>query len=118
MRRWAVAQRERAIMIGKAWMAAVLGVALLAGCSATQDTRGYMPDEEAIAQIKPGETQKDKVYDLFGSPSSMGTFDQNVWYYIEKRTEQVAFYEPKTLDQRVLPAEFHGGGTVPAARRW
>ena len=105
-------------MPGKVWIAAVLGAALLAACTPTQDTRGYMPDEDAIAQVKPGETTKDKVYDLFGSPSSMGTFDQNVWYYIEKRTEQLAFYEVKTLNQRVLAVEFDPGGTVSAVKRW
>ena len=94
-----------------------LGLALLTACVPTQDTRGYIPEEEAIAQVKPGVT-KDKVYDLFGSPSSMGTFDSNVWYYIEKKTEQVAFYEPKTLDQRVLAVEFDKEGAVTAVKRW
>jgi len=94
-----------------------MGLGLLAACVPTQDTRGFIPDEEAIAQVKPGVT-KDKVYDLFGSPSSMGTFDANVWYYIEKKTEQVAFYEPKTLDQRVLAVEFDKEGTVTAVKRW
>lgn len=100
------------------WIGPLLGLALLGACVPTQDTRGYMPDEDMIAQIKPGTTTKDKVYDLFGSPSSMGTFDQKVWYYIEKRTEQLAFYEPKTLDQRVLAIEFDPAGTVTAVKRW
>lgn len=95
-----------------------LALALLAGCSATQDTRGFIPEDEAIAKVAAGVTTKDKVYDLFGSPSSMGTFDQNVWYYIEKRTEQVAFYEPKVMDQKVLAVEFDKSGTVTHVRRW
>jgi outer membrane protein assembly factor BamE (lipoprotein component of BamABCDE complex) len=95
----------------------VLGLALGA-CVPTQDTRGYMPDEDAVAQVKAGVTTKDKVYDIFGSPSSMGTFDQNVWYYIEKKTEQIAFYEPKVLDQRVLAVEFDQAGTVTSVKRW
>jgi outer membrane protein assembly factor BamE (lipoprotein component of BamABCDE complex) len=100
------------------FIASFLGLVMLAACVPTQDTRGYMPDEDVVAQVKPGATTKDKVYDLFGSPSSMGTFDQNVWYYIEKKTEQTAFYEPKVLDQRVLAVEFDRAGMVTAVKRW
>jgi outer membrane protein assembly factor BamE (lipoprotein component of BamABCDE complex) len=100
------------------FIGSVFGLAVLTACVPTQDTRGYMPDEDVVAQVKPGTTTKDKVYDLFGSPSSMGTFDQNVWYYIEKKTEQTAFYEPKVLDQRVLAVEFDRVGTVTAVKRW
>jgi outer membrane protein assembly factor BamE (lipoprotein component of BamABCDE complex) len=100
------------------FIGSILGLAMLAACVPTQDTRGYMPDEDVVGQVKPGSTTKDKVYDLFGSPSSMGTFDQNVWYYIEKKTEQTAFYEPKVLDQRVLAVEFDRAGTVTAVKRW
>ena len=96
-------------------LAAFLGAA---ACAPVKDTRGYMPDQEQVAQVTPGVTTKDKVYDLFGSPSSMGTFDQKVWYYIEKKTEKRAFTPEETTDQQVLAVEFDQSGTVTEIKRW
>jgi outer membrane protein assembly factor BamE (lipoprotein component of BamABCDE complex) len=96
-------------------LAALLGAA---ACAPIKDTRGYMPEPEQVAQVVPGITTKDKVYDLFGSPSSMGTFDQKVWYYIEKKTQKRALGSEETTDQQVLAVEFDQSGTVTEVKRW
>jgi outer membrane protein assembly factor BamE (lipoprotein component of BamABCDE complex) len=100
------------------WGAMLAVAAALAACAPMKDTRGFMPDAEQVAQVQPGVTTKDKVYDLFGSPSAMGTFDQNVWYYIEKKTQKLAFYPETTTDQQVLAVEFDQSGTVTEVKRW
>jgi len=97
---------------------ALAGLLGMAACAPVKDTRGYMPDKEQVAQVTVGVTTKDKVYDLFGSPSSMGTFDQNVWYYIEKKTEKRAFAPEETTDQQVLAVEFDKSGTVTEMKHW
>jgi outer membrane protein assembly factor BamE (lipoprotein component of BamABCDE complex) len=86
----------------------------LAGCSPDVAQRGDLPTSEAIAQIHPGKTTKDQVVKILGSPSSVGVFDPNAWYYISKRTSQTAFFLPNTTDQQVYIVDFTKDGVVSA----
>jgi outer membrane protein assembly factor BamE (lipoprotein component of BamABCDE complex) len=99
----------------------LLGAALLllatSGCETMIDQRGNLPDEEKVAAIQPGVTSKEAVQQLLGTPTSVGTFDDHTWYYISKRTEQWAFLEPKTVEQKVLIVDFDDQGVVKDLRR-
>jgi outer membrane protein assembly factor BamE (lipoprotein component of BamABCDE complex) len=63
----------------KLFAAALLGVAVTA-CAPTVATRGNMADPDRIAQVKVGQSTRDEVASVLGTPTSVGTFDQNVWY--------------------------------------
>ena len=91
-----------------------LGVsfATLAACEAQLDTRGNLPDPEVVLQVQPGIDNRDRVAELLGSPSTVGTFDDKTWYYISKKTSRVAFFDPEVLDQEVLIIKFDDAGTV------
>ncbi len=86
----------------------------IAGCAPEVAQRGHLPTSEAIAQIQPGKTTKDQVVKILGSPSSVGVFDGNAWYYISKRTSQSAFFLPTTTDQQVYIVDFTKDGVVSA----
>jgi outer membrane protein assembly factor BamE (lipoprotein component of BamABCDE complex) len=88
------------------------GVVALAGCSGTVDQRGNLPDPVKLAEIQPGVTTKDGIAQLLGTPSSVSTFNDKTWYYISRRTEQVAFFDPKVLDQEVVVVAFDDSGIV------
>ncbi len=75
---------------------------ILAACATTVDTRGYIPEESAITQLKKGVDSRQTVVDLLGSPSSVATFDDATWYYIGKKTERFAFLNEKVVDQQIL----------------
>lgn len=77
----------------------------LAGCATTVAQRGNVPDPERLEQLKPGDT-KDSVVQLIGSPSTIGTFSDKRWYYISRRTEKIAFFNPNTIDQQVVEVQF------------
>src|SRR5688572_25462547 len=77
----------------------------LSGCAATVAQRGNVPDPERLEQLKPGDT-KDSVVQLIGSPSTIGTFSDKRWYYISRKTEKVAFFNPNTIDQQVVEVQF------------
>ena len=66
--------------------AAVLLGVMLAGCAVSEDQRGNLPDPEKLAQVQPGTTSKEQVIKILGSPSSESTFDDDVWYYISRKT--------------------------------
>ena len=92
--------------------AALLSAVALAGCAISEDQRGHLPDPEKLAQIQPGNTTKEQVVRILGSPSSASTFDDNVWYYISRRVKQVAFFKPDVLDQQVYIVDFDDKGVV------
>jgi outer membrane protein assembly factor BamE (lipoprotein component of BamABCDE complex) len=91
--------------------AAVLAIA---GCAPDVEQRGHLPTKDAIAQIQPGKTTKDQVVKILGSPSSVGVFDGNAWYYISKRTSQSSVFLPTTIDQQVYIVNFTKDGVVSA----
>lgn len=84
----------------------------LAACQARIDTRGNLPDPELVEKLQPGVQDRDQVAQLLGSPSSVGTFDDSKWYYISKRTETLAFFDPEIVDQQVLVVEFDDAGML------
>jgi outer membrane protein assembly factor BamE (lipoprotein component of BamABCDE complex) len=81
------------------------------GCAATVDQRGDLPSPERIAEIHPGLT-KEQVVKILGTPSSMGVFNDNAWYYISRKTSRVSFFQPDVLDQQVFAINFDNNGVV------
>jgi outer membrane protein assembly factor BamE (lipoprotein component of BamABCDE complex) len=84
----------------------------VAACVPTVDQRGNLPDPEKMAQIHPGTTTREQVTKILGTPSSIGVFDDKSWYYISRKTKQVAFLDPDVLDQQVYIVKFDGKGVV------
>ena len=84
----------------------------LAACAGTVDQRGNLPDPDKLAQIQPGSTTRDQVSKILGTPSSVGVFDDKRWYYISRKTKQVAFLSPNVLDQQVFIVNFDDKGVV------
>lgn len=99
-------------------LAAGIAAIALAACTPRTDTHGNLVDPEALAQVKPGEQTKEQVQNLLGSPSSVGAFDQNTWYYISKQTQQVAFLEPTVVDQQVIEVDFDNKGVVKTVHKF
>ena len=91
--------------------AGALAIAVL-GCAPRVDTRGNLLDPEVLADIKPGKQSRGEVAEILGSPSTIAAFDQETWYYISKRTETLAFFEPEINDRRVVVVRFDAKGIV------
>ena len=93
---------------------AILGTALAAGCATSVEQRGNLPAQDKIAEVHPGSTTKDEVIKILGSPSSVSIFNDKSWYYISRRTGQLAFFDPNVLDQQVFIVNFNDQGVVTA----
>ncbi len=78
----------------------------LAACSPTINSRGYVPDADALATVEPGQSNRADVAEALGSPSAEGVFDESVWYYISERTETVAFLKPKVIERTIIAVTF------------
>lgn len=79
---------------------------ILAGCSSRIDHRGKLPNMTEVAKIKAGYDTKEDVLRMLGSPSSTTLFDENTWIYYYKVTESLSFFEPKSLEQKLITIRF------------
>ena len=92
-----------------AWGAVVL---VLTACAPRVETTGNLPDPERLAEISNGGFSRAEVAEILGSPSSVAVLEGETWYYISKRTETLAFFEPKVSDQQVVVIRFNKKGMV------
>lgn len=90
-----------------------LAVGLTVGaCTPRVDLRGHVPNPEALAEIEKGRHTRDQVAEMLGTPSSIGTFEDDRWYYVTRKTETLAFYDAELVEQRVVIVEFDEAGFV------
>ncbi len=89
-----------------------VGLATLTGCGIPVNQRGNLPKPDALAEIKPGVSDKETVARLLGTPSTTAAFDGNTWYYISSANKQIAFLKPELLDQQVVAVHFDDKGIV------
>ena len=89
----------------------------LGGCLQTVSTRGSLPAADVVDNLKVGVQTKDQVVQLLGSPSNVGTFSDNTWYYIGVKVEQTAFFKPAPVEQQVLQIKFDDLGVVKEVKK-
>ena len=94
-----------------------VGLIGVAGCSPTRVQRGHIVEEQKIEQIRVGETSKNDILRLLGSPTTTSTFDENTWYYIGSVTEKQGFMDRKVLERDVLELQFDNNNTLLAMRK-
>lgn len=94
-------------------LALALGAVLGAGaCTPYTDQRGNLPQPEDLAKITPGQTTRDEVQTLLGTPSTTSTYGEDSWQYISAKTESVAFFKPELKDRKVVSISFDRNGVV------
>lgn len=86
--------------------AALLGAAV-GGCILGEDLhRGYVVDERAVAQVKPG-LAAEQVLQILGTPSTVSTVGNKSWYYISQTSSRtLQFLGGSVTDQRVTAVYF------------
>lgn len=77
-----------------------------AACSPKTEQRGNVPLPHQLDQVAVGQSTMSDVANAFGTPSTVGTFDSLVWYYIGHRSEQWAFLEKEVTEAQVLALYF------------
>jgi outer membrane protein assembly factor BamE (lipoprotein component of BamABCDE complex) len=86
----------------------------LAGCSgmgsglalSTSKVQGYAISQDALAQIRPGQSQE-LVVVVLGSPQTVNAFsDGTAWYYVETKVDQTAFGLTTIKERTVLAVYF------------
>ncbi len=106
-----VSGRKAALLV-----AAAAGLAT-GGCTKTQDLQGYLVDETLVSAVQPGIDNKESVQNTLGRPTFSGTFDQDDWYYVSRRTKNYAFNHPRVNVQTILHVRFDQAGNVASVDR-
>jgi outer membrane protein assembly factor BamE (lipoprotein component of BamABCDE complex) len=96
----------------RAIVLAVVAALAIAACSPRIANRGNEVDPVNLAEVQPGVHDKNAVERILGSPSSVATFDSDIWYYIFKRTESIAFFTPEVIEQQIVAVKFGPVGLV------
>ncbi len=84
----------------------------VSACSPTIAKRGNAVEDAALKQIKVGESTREDVARILGTPTQMSTFDDKIWYYIGRRTEQTAFFDPELMEEKIVAIKFTPEGKV------
>jgi outer membrane protein assembly factor BamE (lipoprotein component of BamABCDE complex) len=75
--------------------------------------RGYQIDEHTYSQVKIGDSTKQEVLNLMGTPSTTSTVGGDAWYYVgQKMHRALAFMPVQMEDQKVLAIYFGTSGKV------
>ena len=114
------ARRRVDRMAGRhAMMAAGLACLLVAApaCTRIKDTKGYISDESLTAQIMPGTDNAESVRRLLGRPSLESDYEGKTWYYISRKTEQLAFLWPEAEEHDVLVVTFGANDAVTSVTK-
>lgn len=93
--------------MARKFLTVIASAALLSACaSASRDFQGYVVDDAAPADIKPGEDTRSSVLTTLGSPSTSSVFGDEIWIYMSSTRERFAFYRPKVVDRTIVAIRF------------
>ncbi len=91
-------------------LAATVGV--LSACTPVIIVHGQTPDPDDIELVEVGQSTRRDVEKRLGTPSTSSIFSDKIWYYFTETTEQVAFFEPKVKNRKIIAIVFAPDGRV------
>jgi outer membrane protein assembly factor BamE (lipoprotein component of BamABCDE complex) len=86
--------------------------ALLGACEPVIANRGNILDADKLAEIKAGTSTREEVATKLGTPTQISTFDDKVWYYVGRQTQQYSFLDPEVVKQKAVEIRFDDQGVV------
>ena len=92
------------------------GVAVSA-CTPLRGHQGYVVDADLVNSIQPGVDNRQSVQQVLGQPTLAGQFGQGDWYYVARDTRNLAFNNPRPVQQSTLRVRFNEAGVVTAIDR-
>jgi len=87
-------------------LCAVSLAALSAACAPVTAFQGYQPVDVRPTEIKAATDSKQTVRTKLGSPTTVSTFDPNIWYYMAQTTDQFGAYTPRTRTREIVVISF------------
>ena len=89
----------------------------VSACSPRAQTSGNLPNPKKVSELKMGDISRQEVIEFLGSPSSVSSFGDEVWFYISEQTETLAWLEPKIKNRLVLALHFSKDGILSKIKK-
>jgi outer membrane protein assembly factor BamE (lipoprotein component of BamABCDE complex) len=83
-----------------------IAAALVAGCAATRDFHGYVPDQALATDVQPAVDTRSTVLARLGTPSTTSIFNDDLWVYMSSTRELLTFYYPKVVAREIVAIQF------------
>ncbi|MGC6511591.1 MAG: outer membrane protein assembly factor BamE [Parvibaculales bacterium] len=80
--------------------------AALSACAPVVHNRGYVFVQQSLDQVTVGQTGKEDVRAIMGSPSTVATVDASAFYYISSREETYLYRAPVETERRIVAIYF------------
>ena len=113
--------RAGAIAAGRrTWRAGLVlacALAVLPGCSAIRESRGYITDPLLAGVIQPRIDNQQSVEGTLGRPTFVSQYGDPTWYYVSSVTGQRPFSHPRIREHSVLAIKFDAAGRVADVQR-
>jgi len=77
-----------------------------AACAPITTLNGFQAVDVKPQDMKVGEDTRSTVLAKLGSPSAVGTFDSDVWYYVTQISDKVAYLRPQLKSRTVIAITF------------
>jgi outer membrane protein assembly factor BamE (lipoprotein component of BamABCDE complex) len=90
-----------------AFAALAVGYLSVTACAPISTYSGFQAIESDPKDVKVGVDTKSTVRGKLGSPSTVSTFDPNIWFYMNQVKERVAFRRPKVVSRNVTAIAFN-----------
>lgn len=107
---------SRHFPLAAAVAALALTGALASGCSRIPHHVGYIGERVLTDSIQPAVDNRASVQATLGRPTFTSQFsrsgEQPVWYYVSRDTRQLAFANPRPVQQEILAVRFDAQGNV------
>lgn len=87
-------------------------VLTISSCSSHIHNNGFNFENTNFNTIKVGKSNINNVRFELGSPTNESNFGAKTYYYIERKVQKVAFFDPKILEQKILVIEFSKDNVV------
>ncbi len=93
-------------------LALVAAVGVLSACTPVVISHGQTPNPDDLELVEVGQSTRRDVEKRLGTPSTSSVFSDKIWYYFSETTEQVAFFEPKVKERKIIAIVFAPDGRV------
>lgn len=81
-------------------------------CTPVTAQRGNMLEDYQIGEVETGKHMRSDVLRILGSPTTVSTFNANVWYYIGQETAKKGILDDQVTKERIVAITFDQDGLV------
>jgi outer membrane protein assembly factor BamE (lipoprotein component of BamABCDE complex) len=79
---------------------------MASACTPVTKYQGFMVLDEDPTTAKVGEDTMASVRTRFGSPTTISTFEPNIWYYMAQTTDNFGAYRPRLRARSIVAITF------------